>query len=120
MSKVYVTNKGGHDYSAARRWGPLVYMTEGQLSKYDTGQMFRECSEALANSEPDDWILLTSLTTLCSVACAIFAHRHGRLNLLIFRDDGYVERKIVFNGGNHKEVQVERKKRKGLFGIGNK
>lgn len=95
MSKVFVTNRGGHDYSAALRFGELVYCTEGQLSKFDTGQMFRELTAAMQDSEPDDYILLTSLTTLCSVAAAIFAAKHGRVNFLIYKDDSYVERKLV-------------------------
>lgn len=98
MTKVYVVNRGGHDYSAASRFGTLVYCTEGILSKYDTGQMFRELLASMADSEPEDYILLTSLTTLCSVAAAIFAHQHGRVNFLIYKDNDYVERKLTFDG----------------------
>lgn len=98
MSKVFVVNQGGHDYSAASRFGTLVYCTKGELSKYDTGMMFRELVGAMQDSEDDDYILLTSLTTLCSVAAALFAYKHGRVNFLIYRDNDYVERKLVFDG----------------------
>lgn len=101
MTKVYVVNKGGHDYSAAEKYGELIFCTEGPLSKYDVGQMYRELREAMALSSPDDYILLTSLTTLCSVAAALFAAKHGRVNFLIFRDDTYVERKIIIDGGSN-------------------
>lgn len=97
MAKVYVVNKGGHDYSAAERFGELVYCTEGQLSKFDTGQMYRELSGAMKDSEPEDYILLTSLTTLCSVAAALFGAKHQRVNFLIYKDDNYVERKLVMH-----------------------
>lgn len=97
MSKVYVVNRGGHDYSAAERFGQLVYCTHGQLSKYDTGQMYRELTDAMRDSDPEDYILLTSLTTLCSVAAALFAVKHKRVNFLIYKDDDYVERKLVFD-----------------------
>jgi hypothetical protein len=96
VSKVYVVNKGGHDYSSAERFGKLVYCTEGQLAKFDTGQMYREVSKAMQDSEPDDYILLTSLTTLCSVAAAFFAAKHKRVNFLIFKESDYVDRKLVF------------------------
>lgn len=96
MAKVYVVNRGGHDYSSAQRFGTLVYCTEGQLSKYDTAQMYRQLMTCLADSGPDDFILLTSLTTLCSVAAAIFAVKHHRVNFLIHRkEEGYVERTVV-------------------------
>ena len=97
MPKVYVLNRGGHDYAEAERFGELVYCTDGLIDKLDTSLMFRELSVAMKDSQPDDYILLTSLSSLCSVACAMFAAKHGKLNLLLFRGDGYVSRTLVFN-----------------------
>lgn len=110
LSKVFVVNKGAHDYSKAERFGELVFCTDGTLSKFDLNQMYRELTAAMREAGPDDWILLTSLTTLCSVACAIFGRRFGRLNLLIFKDNDYVERRIILND-NATRTQDERSKR---------
>ena len=105
MAKVYVTNRGGHDYSAAKKYGELVYCTEGSIPRYNTSNMYREIFKAMEGSHRDDKILLTSLTTLNSVACGYFAHKHGRLNLLLFRaktmeralaGGEYLERTILF------------------------
>lgn len=97
MTRVYVVNRGGHDYSAAERFGELVYCSDGEMDKWDINQMYRQMSQALEDSVPEDYILLTSLTSLCSVACAVFAARHGRLNLLIFKDGAYVARTLVMD-----------------------
>ena len=97
MRKVYITNRGPHDYSAAESFGELVYCTDGALDKMDLSQMYRECQTAMADSQQDDYILLTSLTSLCSVACAYFAAKHGELHVLIHRGDSYVERALYFN-----------------------
>lgn len=97
MPRVYVVNKGPHDYSDAERFGELVFCTEGSIDKFDLAQMHREVSDSLADSEACDYLLLTSLTSLCSVACAIFATKHGRLNILLHRGDGYTERTLIFN-----------------------
>jgi hypothetical protein len=97
-ANVYVLNKSAHDYSDAKRFGELVFCTEGSLDKLDLQQMFREMNSALEDSLPEDYILLTSLTSLCSVACSIFALKHGRLNLLIHTRDGYVDRSLHFSG----------------------
>lgn len=94
---VYVLNRGAHDYSDATRFGEIVYCTDGSMDRYDLNQMYRELNEAMYASHPDDFILLTSLTSLCSVACAIFATKHKRLNLLIHKDTGYIVRSIVLN-----------------------
>jgi hypothetical protein len=96
MPRVYILNKGAHDYSAAERFGELVYITTGILPKYSTGVMFRQVEEGLKNSKPADYIVLSSLTTLCVIACCHFVSKHGRLNLLIFKDNDYINRTMLF------------------------
>jgi len=104
VPQVFILNKGPHDYSTAARFGELVYCTEGTLDRDDISLMFRELEPYVSlDSQPEDYILLTSLTTLCSVACAMFAAKHQRLNLLIFRGDGYVARTIYMPLYNDKE-----------------
>ena len=97
MPNVYVLNKAAHDFSDAERFGELVYCTQGSIDKMDLQQMYREMSEALLDSQPDDYILLTSLASLCSIACSIFSLMHGRLNLLIFHNGAYYNRSIFYN-----------------------
>jgi len=91
---VYIVNESGHDYSDALRFGDLAYITRGTLDKYNVNQMYRAAVEALEDSRPNDYILLTSLSTLCSVVCAVFSRKHGRLNLLLYKDGGYIERNL--------------------------
>lgn len=97
MALVYIPNKGPHDYSQAERFGTLVYCTDGSLDKFDTSEMYRQLKYAMSDSEPEDFILLGSLTSLCCVACSIFAAKHWRINMLIHRSDGYVERSLFLN-----------------------
>lgn len=95
--KIFVINRSSHDLSAAEKFGDLVYLSEGSVSPFNTNLMCRKFSEKLENSKPTDYILLTSLTVMCSLACSIFSRKHGRLNLLLFKDGGYIERKHVFD-----------------------
>lgn len=95
MPLIYIPNRGPHNYAEAERFGDLVYCTTGSLDKFDTAEMFRELSDAMFDSQPEDFILLTSLTSLCSIACAIFAAKHQRVNLLIHKNnEGYVKREL--------------------------
>lgn len=96
MSYVFILNKAPHDYSDAERFGELVFCTNGPLDKLDLSQMYRELDHAFEDSQADDWILLTSLTSLCVVACSIFVLKHERLNLLIHTREGYIERSLYF------------------------
>lgn len=95
-ARVYITNRSAHDYSAASEYGELHYITERRVDRFNVNNMVRMAEEAFELSEEGDYILLTSLTILCSVCCAVFAAKYSRLNLLIFKDGKYIERKVIF------------------------
>lgn len=98
MKKVYILNKSFHDYSEAEKFGELTYITEGHLDKYNTNKMLRYLNEAFKDASPDDYILVTSLTIFCSLACSLFTARFKRLNILLYKDSSYVERRHTFEG----------------------
>lgn len=97
MNRVFVPNLSAHDHTDAERYGELVFVTKGLLPKHATSNMHRFWMEALRDSQPTDYILLTGPTTLCVIGAAIFGALHGRLNLLIWRTDRYFSREIIFN-----------------------
>ncbi len=95
IQKVFIPNKGVHDYSDAERYGQIVFVTKGEQSKNAVGKMARRWADVLKNSSPNDYILVTSLTTLCSIGCSVFALKHkGFLNLLLFREGRYIARTL--------------------------
>lgn len=95
--KVYVLNNGGHDYTDAERFGDIVFCTEGAINKWDIAQMYRELSDVLMSAHADDYILMTSLTSLCCVATAIMVEQFGEVHLLLYKDGQYIERDLVLN-----------------------
>ena len=97
MPNVYVVSNSAHDFSEAKKFGKLIFLSEGAMNRYHCNNMTRQFDECLKNSTPDDYILLCGLSVMNSIACADFAFRHGRINLLLFRKGRYVERNIVFN-----------------------
>jgi len=104
MPKVYVVNKGGHDHSDAKRFGDLVYLSEGTINRYAVSNIYRQFSAILQNSSSKDYVLITGLSVMSSIACSIFARLHGRLNLLLFKPgrnkenkNCYVERTILID-----------------------
>ena len=94
-SKVFVINKGGHDFTEATNFGDIVYLSEGSLNRYAVTNMYRKFAPGISSSKPNDYILITGLTTMACIACAMFAHMHGRLNLLLFKSGRYIERTLV-------------------------
>ena len=95
MARVFIVNRGGHNYSDAKRYGEPIYLSEGQLSKFAANKIYRKFAVALRESAPDDWILITSLTVMSCIACACFATLHGKLNMLLYKDGKYVDRRLV-------------------------
>jgi hypothetical protein len=100
MPKVYIINKGCHDYSAAEKFGDITYLSDGILSRFSTGKMYRMFSDTLRDSDPGDHLLISGMTIMSVVAVSIFAHKHGRINLLLYnsgpnKKNDYVSRTLV-------------------------
>jgi len=105
--KVFVINKSGHDFSPAKRFGDLVYLSEGVFPKYNISHMYRIFTTGLMHSHPKDFILQTSLPIMNIVACVIFALKHRRLNLLLFENGRYISRTLVFDSIEKPYTQLE-------------
>jgi len=96
MPNVYVVSKSSHDFSQAKRYGKLIFLSEGAMNRYHVNNMVRQFNGLLKDSSPEDFILPCGLSVMNSIACAAFVLLHGRLNLLLFKKGVYVERNIIF------------------------
>ena len=112
MRKVFVVNRGCHDLSDAERFGELVFLSEGAINRYAVANMYREFVRHLQSSDPEDLLLITGLSVMSSIACAIFARMHGRINLLLYKasrvpgvEGFYIERTVMID-----ELLTERRK----------
>ena len=95
MPKVFIINDSGHDYSEAKKYGELVYLTKGKVASYATTQHYRNFSEKMKDAKPEDYILITSLASMNCIAGWIIGTLGFPLNLLIYKDDRYVVRRIL-------------------------
>ena len=103
MQRVYIVNRGGHNHTDAKRFGRLIFLSEGEVNRYATNVMYRAFTEKLRKSTPSDYILITGLSVMSSLACSIFSRLHGQLNLLLYQNPGpgedghYVERTVMLD-----------------------
>jgi len=99
MPTVYIVNDSGHNFDAAKKWGELEILNTGDVNKFKVSEMFRKLHR-LGQSAPDDYILMSGPVTMMAVATGYFAAMHGKLNLLLYRDNGgqdsYVVRRLDF------------------------
>lgn len=95
MNKVYIVNKSSHDFSSAKQYGELIFLSEGPMNRYSTNNMLRTFTEKMKGSSSKDFIVPCSLNVMNSIACGIFTYKHGTLNLLLYKDGYYIERNHV-------------------------
>lgn len=98
--KVFIVSNGGHDYSAAEEFGELTFCTENLIRRDDVAQMYREVKAGLEDGDarPEDYILVSSLTSMCMVAAAIMADWYGELHLLVYHNGQYIARDLILDG----------------------
>jgi len=105
MPNVYVVNNSGHDFSSAKPFGKLIFMTEERINKFHITKMLRSFDKYLKDSSSEDFILISGPAIMNIMAACRFTHLHGRANLLIWRieeggSDRYVVRRFDFNNLN--------------------
>jgi len=96
-TNVFVVNKSSHDFSAAKQFGDIVFLSEGPMNRYATNNMHRVFDVIMSSSNKEDYIVPCSLNVMNSIASAIFARKHGRVNLLLFKEGRYIERNIILD-----------------------
>lgn len=94
--KVFVVNDGGKDYSAAEKFGELIFCTDSQFNRKDVASMHRQLMETMGEAEAQDLIMVAGLPALLMVAAGIMAATYGELHLLIFDGTDYVQRDLIF------------------------
>lgn len=104
--KVFVVNKSGHDFSPAKKYGELVYLSEGLMNRFQTNHMYRMFSDIMEDSSEDDYILISGLIQMNIIAASIMAYKHGRVNLLIYseRDQDYEQRELVMSNLVNRQI----------------
>ena len=95
MRKVYIVSGSNHDFTRARAYGELVFLSEGPMNRYSVNNMYRIFKSKMSDSAPDDYILVCGLAIMNAVAASIMTAKHGRVNYLLYEKGGYLERNIV-------------------------
>jgi len=97
MPTVYITNRSGHDFSPAKKFGDIRFLSEGAINPYAVAKVYRRFAEQLRDSAPEDYILISGLSLMSSIAIGIMARKHGRINLLQYHSQtrSYKSRTII-------------------------
>ena len=103
MSKVYVMNKSGHDFSDAEKHGELVYLTEGKHNIFSTGAMIQDLKNKLRDFKPsEDFLLMSGSPFVAASAMSIILTKIRSVNVLLFdaKNRVYVPRTVNYGGND--------------------
>ncbi len=92
---VFIVNKSSHNFHRAEDFGNIIFLSEGSINRYATNNMYRQFMDRMESATENDYIVLCSLNVMNSIACAIFAQRFKKLNLLLFKNGSYIERNLI-------------------------
>lgn len=111
MSKVFLVNEAGHDFSSAKRYGELVPITTGNINIKRPDRDLFTVKEALAEFSHKDDFLLPSGNILANIMVlgVLFTELKAKsLKLLIYnaKTHDYLEHVLSFN---NKELKFLRK-----------
>ena len=94
MKKVYIPNRSHHDFSQAKKYGDLVFITEGSVDRFNLSELFRAVVENMEDAEEGDYLLLSSLTIINILMAAYMTHKFGKINLLLYYNNDYITRTV--------------------------
>ncbi len=96
MAKVYVVNYTNHDYSKAKQYGELVYITKGKLSIFKTNTVRAMLEKGLVKFTKDDYLLISGPAIVNVMAAIILYNKLNTVKFLVFdaKQQDYVVRHL--------------------------
>ena len=81
---VWIVNYAGHDYSRATEFGPLDFLTQGYVSMGNLERLFFIIAESVNKTKSDDFLLLSGLLILNTIAAMAWLMKHKSVKFLLW------------------------------------
>jgi len=94
--KVYIVNQAGHDFEAAKLFGDLVTITEGNINVFRPDRSLFTIKQALTTFAENDYLLLSGNTFGNALAAVQAASLVKVLNILVYdaKNQKYLHHKL--------------------------
>lgn len=105
MPKVYITNTAGHDFTQAKKFGEIVWITRGFVSFQSLDRLKYKIIDQIKDSTPDDYLLISGTLLVSIVAAIAWYEMHQKVCILVHsRNDGDDYRKFVITKENIHDI----------------
>lgn len=108
VTRVFVTNFAGHDYTAAEEFGEIVPVTKGYISFHSLDRVKYHVCEKIVESDAEDFLLLSGIPIICVIATTFWYFLHKKVKLLVHDKKG---------GGKYRELVITEKNFQDLFAV---
>lgn len=82
-SRVYITNRGWHDYTPAEKYGTLVPLTEARIDYRHTDRVRAQIIQGLEEFDPElDYVLISGMPALAFEVAAHLVKKFGKVTYL--------------------------------------
>lgn len=99
-TRAYIANFSGHDYTALMKWAQEAkYVTKGYVSFGSLDRVKYRVAEAIADSKPEDYLVLSGRAIICVLAAIMWIEKHGKVKLLVWDEK---------KGGQYRELEVNK------------
>lgn len=103
--RVFITNSAGHDFSNAKQFGELVWVTKGFVSFHSLDRLKHILSEKLQDTNKDDYLLLSGTQVICVVSALVWYEKHKQINILVHDKKHYgYYRKLTITQSNLEDI----------------
>lgn len=106
MTKVWITNYAGHDFSPAEKYGTLEYITKGYVSFQSLDRVKYHIAESLSASSPDDYLLISGRPIISVLAVLIWFQMHHQVKILNWDQKTNTYREMLITETNLNELDT--------------
>lgn len=83
---VWIVNRGGHPYDAAKEYGRLLALTSGQVNHFATDRFAYMITQRLSMATADDFVLISGSPMLNIIAALVWITKFRKIKLLQWSD----------------------------------
>lgn len=89
---VWLTNKGGHDYSSLEKYGRVIPLTTGAINPFNPDRLLIGLGHHLSMAKESDYVGVSGLPIVTALVVAMWLERFPQVHLLQWsiRADKYV------------------------------
>lgn len=95
MHKVFITNFQDKNFSPAKKYGEVIFVTKGFMPLDDMEDVRSSLSKYVELSSPQDFVILIGPSVIIAMFTVLWFQKHGFMNVLSWDNKNMAYRHFV-------------------------